>query len=239
MICPACRTEASGAYCPSCGVPLQGARCRACEAPLLPGARYCNQCGRATRRTQSLPWYIAGTAVVLLITALVAPALRPKRPGPAAQAPPMSQPGRPGPLTGTPREQADRLFNRVMEARAAGDTGQVAFFLPMALAAYEQAGELDADGLYHLSLLQSLAGQPRAALNTAERVLATSPDHLLALAAAAEAARDAGDHAAARRYYERFLAVYDTERARQLPEYLDHSRILPLHRQDAERFLAR
>jgi hypothetical protein len=130
--------------------------------------------------------------------------------------------GAPGPLTGTPREQADRLFNRVMSERENGDTARAKFFLPMAIQAFEMAGDLDADGLYHLSLLQSFGGDDKAARITAERILANDASHLLGLAAAADAARAAGDNAAARKHYQKFLSVYDAEMKKQKIEYQDH-----------------
>lgn len=127
----------------------------------------------------------------------------------------------------TPREAADRLFNRVMTAVSAGDSAQVQSFLPMAIQAYQMVEPLDADGHYHLSELQRTAGQPDSALTTARRALATAPDHLLVLAAAAQAARDLGDEAQARELYARFVERYDTERAKALPEYEAHVGQLP------------
>jgi len=145
---------------------------------------------------------------------------------------------RAAPLTGTPREQADRLFNRVMQALAAGDLEQVNFFAPMGILAYRQAGELDDDGLYHLSLLETVGGDPSSGLETAERILEGSKDHLLALAAAAQAADALGDRDRATRYYEHFLAVYEAESERPLPEYLDHAQILEPYRAEAEAYLS-
>lgn len=150
---------------------------------------------------------------------------------------PSGMTGRAAPLTGTPREQADRLFNRVMQAHGAGDVEQVSFFVPMAIMAYQQAGELDADGLYHLSLLETIGGDPVSGLATAERILATEPDHLLALAAAAQAADAQGDRTTAARYYERLLAVFDSERGRPRPEYMDHASIFSAYREEAEEYL--
>jgi hypothetical protein len=143
----------------------------------------------------------------------------------------------PGPLTGTPREQADRLFNRIMTEQENGDTAQAKFFVPMAVQAYQMAGELDADGLYHLSLLHNIGGDGAAALQTAERILATSPNHLLALSAAAQAARTSDNSAAAREYYQRFIGAYDAESKTTKPEYQDHSNMLPQLRAEAENYL--
>lgn len=145
--------------------------------------------------------------------------------------------GTPPPLTGTPREQADRLFNRIMSERESGDTAAARSFLPMGIQAYKQAGELEADGLFHLALLQSSAGQSADAIATAERMLADNPNHLLALGAAAEAAETARDGEAAARYYSRLLEAYPTEKTKSSAEYLDHSKLLPLYEQAARRFL--
>lgn len=137
----------------------------------------------------------------------------------------------------TPREAADRLFNRVMGAVEAGDTGQVRFFLPMAIQAYQQVEPLDADGYYHLSLLQRTGGQGDSALATARRALEAAPDHLLLLSAAAAAARALGQESVAREYYARLVAVYEVERAKSLPEYEAHSRQLPNLLEEARAFM--
>jgi hypothetical protein len=251
MNCPSCGAVADGAFCSACGTPVRDARCASCKAGLPGGARFCTACGAAVRPAQPrLPWIITAGALTALIIVLLLPTLRPQPPavafGQAQGVPPgMGAPagGAQGiqapPLTGSLREQADRLFNRIMQARAEGDSAQVAFFIPMALTAYRQAEPLDDDGLYHLSLLETEAGEAAAGRSTAERVLARSPDHLLALAAAAEAASAQGDTAGARRFHERYLAAYESERGRQLPEYLDHARVLPEYQAAAQRFLQR
>ncbi|HEX7049307.1 MAG TPA: zinc ribbon domain-containing protein [Longimicrobiales bacterium] len=247
MECALCGTATPGPYCPSCGAPQDGAHCKACDAPLVVGANYCVRCGHAVRqRSSSAGWYVAAaTLVALVVVLLVPPSGSPAGTSggialtPIAGATAAGAPGRPPPLTGTPREQADRLFNRIMEASAQGDSAQVTFFLPMAVEAYRRVGELDPDGLYHLSVLEFTAGDATGARATAERMLAESPDHLLGLGAAARAALAAGDRDAARRYYEHLLAVYDAQRATSTAEYLDHARILPEYRAEAEAFLGR
>jgi tetratricopeptide (TPR) repeat protein len=188
---------------------------------------------------------VAGSALVLLLGVLAWPALRGERAQNADDRVPLNQMGdigdtsgsAPGPLTGTPREQADRLFNRVMSEREAGDTAQARFFVPMAVQAYEMAGGLDADGYYHVSLLHHTVGDYRAAIASAEKILATSPDNLLGLSAAAAAARAAGDDATARRYYQEFLRAYDVESKKTLPEYQDHGKMLPQLKLEAESFV--
>jgi tetratricopeptide (TPR) repeat protein len=253
MKCPNCGAQSEGAFCSECGSPLKGAKCRECEAQLSAGARFCNNCGAATGRTTvsrsdtagKLPWILAGASLLLLVGVVTWPALRGDRSAPADGRVPLDQMGdvaaapgsAPGPLTGTPREQADRLFNRVMTELGGGDTAQAKFFVPMAVQAYDMAGELDADGYYHLSLLHHVAENYQESLATAQKILATSPNHLLALSAAAAAARAAGDNATARRYYQQFIMSYDTESKSTRPEYLDHGKMLPELKAEAENFL--
>ena len=252
MKCPNCGAQAEGAFCFECGAPLKGAKCRDCQAALPSGARFCNNCGTPTGSrgsasgdTGKLPWIIAGGALVLLIAVIAWPALKRNDQPEADGRVPIGQMEEslegagteataPGPLTGTPREQADRLFNRIMSEREGGDSAQAKFFLPMALQAYDNASPLDEDGYYHLSLLQNFGGDFKTAQATAEKILATSPNHLLGLSAAASAARAAGDNAAARKFYQRFLSAYDSESKVQKPEYVDHGNMLPTLKAEAE-----
>lgn len=138
----------------------------------------------------------------------------------------------------TPREAADRLFNRVMTALGEGDTAEVDTFLPMALDAYAMVPDLDADGHFHVSLLQQAQGDYRGGMETAEIVLETEPDHLLARYAAGEAARNLGDTDRAREHFSHLLEVFDEEAARDLPEYQEHGSFLPTIQATAEDFLA-
>jgi tetratricopeptide (TPR) repeat protein len=243
MKCPACGRDAEGAFCPDCGAPKAGAACRSCRASLAPGARFCTECGLALREAAPwrLPWVAAGAVLALALIALLVPVLRSHAPGaapmPLGGATTEFGAGGPPPLSGSIREQADRLFNRIMQARSEGDTEQAMFFVPMALMAYREAGPLDRDGLYHLGLLENLAGEHDAARATAARILADEPTHLLALAVAAEAALATGDSAAARNFYRALLDAFDGEHTRDLPEYRDHARILPDYRAAAEAFI--
>jgi hypothetical protein len=257
MKCPNCGHESNAAFCSECGTPLKGARCKNCDAQLLPGAQFCTSCGTPVReKTSNLAWYVAGVALLALLAVLLVPGLRrattssddqvaagPTQDQPADAAPPAAGPfqggggGSPPPLTGTPREQADRLFNRIMQTREGGDTARAKFFLPMGIQAYKNAAPLDDDGLYHLSLLQGFSGDGAGARQTAEQVLQHAPAHLLALIAAAEAARIQGDNTAAKAYYRKFLANYDSERKKNLPEYQDHDQILPAYQAEARKFI--
>jgi tetratricopeptide (TPR) repeat protein len=135
------------------------------------------------------------------------------------------------------REMADRLFNRVMSAAEAGDSAEGARFLSKAITSYEMARPLDADGLYHLALLHQTSGDHEAALAAAREVLDNTPDHLLNLSAAAEAAAEIGDAQAAAAYYEHLLEVFDAEVAADRAEYRIHSIMISRLRSEAEAFL--
>ena len=60
----------------------------------------------------------------------------------------------------------------------------------------------------------------------------------MALAAAAEAAIELGLPDEAETYYRHIRDIYDTESARTLDEYEQHSAIIAVLKQDADRYLA-
>ncbi len=192
-----------------------------------------------------MAWGAAGLLLAALILAIAFPAINASSGGgPTPPSAPSGAPaGGPGAAPNvdlssmTPREAADRLFNRVMRAVELGDSVEVFNFVPMAVGAYERAQPLDADGLFHLSLLQAVSLDFPSALATAESGLASDPDHLLLLSAAAGAASALADSARAAGYYQHALEVFEAEQARQRPEYLEHDLLLPVLRQEAEAFL--
>ena len=254
--CPACGAQTSGRFCEHCGAALSAA-CRECGNPLPKGARFCNMCGATAAppattatRTSPLPWAVAGIALAALIAVLLVPRLRggPEA-APAAQPPfagagPAPAAGGPGAPSGnpgavdlasmTPREAADRLFNRVMTAASNGDTAQARQFIPMAIMAYQRVDSLDADGRYHLAALQIVGGSYDAARAQADTILASSPTHLFGLFTAADAEQHRGNAAGAKAFYQRFLDAYDAEVAKKLPEYEEHAQGLPAMKAAAE-----
>lgn len=266
--CPRCGAEVSGGkFCPQCGASLETRSCPSCGADSPPGDRFCTQCGAplaagAARPAQAtgsgdggsgdggLGWWVAGLLLVALILFLLVPVLQPDRgrqddASSAARSPagaPSSQGLGPAPNVDlssmTPRQAADRLFDRVMRAAEQGDSAQAQNFLPMAIGAYERARPLDADGLFHLSVLQRTALEFETALETARQGLEDSPDHLLLLSAAAEAARELGDTALTREHYSHLVEVWDEERSSALEDYQVHSTLLPRIREDADAFLS-
>jgi tetratricopeptide (TPR) repeat protein len=249
------KLEAGAKFCNQCGQPVSGGRAAAplpkvapSVAPAGTGAPLAGHraAAAATMGGNNLPWWIAGAALFGLILVVGWSVVRSQNP-PAA-APGTMPPG--GTAAGgamgassidlssmSPRDAADRLYNHVMNDLAAGDTADAMRFQPMAVQAYQVAEPLDLDGLFHQSLLENLVDHA-GALATAKRILATDPDHILGLGAAAQAAVATGDTAAALTYYKHLVAVYDTQAAKNLPEYEAHKNLLPEYRSEAEAFIA-
>lgn len=254
--CPKCGQPATGNFCGNCGAAVQARHCTQCGASLQPGARFCTQCGAgsapggggkggASRASAgggggggdaNVAWWFAGGLMILLILVVAWPILRPEQVAPVPTQAPATGPAAVDLNSMTPREAADALFNRVMQAAAVGDSAQVAQFVPMAIQAYDRARPLDLHGLFDLSTLQRTAGDFAGALATAEAGLAEDPDHLLLLYAAAQAAEEQGDAEIARGHYEHLLEIYDAESATQNLDYEAHGDMLPSARADALTF---
>ena len=240
MKCPSCGTDGEGGrFCANCGTALGKAECSTCGHELPGAAQFCSQCGTAiglaappTRPSGNrLAWWTAGALLLGLVMVIAYPVYGPER----AATPPQSGPGPAAGLVGAPtdlstmtsREAADALFNRVMRAVSANNSTEVLNFLPMAIAAHELVENLDTDGKFHLVLLR-LTGQFSAeALEGAEEILSEQPSHLLGLAMAGDASLALGDSASAREYYRRWLDAHETEKAKGLLEYDDHSGMFP------------
>lgn len=259
--CPECGEAASGNFCQNCGSGLGGRFCNQCGESLGAGAKFCGECGtevggvaqkprRAEHRAaaaevvggSNLPWWIAGAAMFVMIfmvgLQMVQPG-GPPAPGVVPQSPVAQPAGTPPDISNmTPIEAADRLFTRVMESISAGDSAVAQQFMPMAIAAYQRARPLNLDGLFHLSMLNRTAMNLEAALDNALEIVEQDPNHLLGLAAAAEAAIELGEEDEAEVHYRRIAEIYDEEVQRPLEEYDAHRRIVDVLKQDAERFLA-
>src|SRR5687767_6413148 len=138
MKCPKCGAAASGKFCAQCGTDLT-AGCPSCKAPVTPGSNFCTQCGIRVRKQPLLMPTLVGAVVLVAFAALLYAIMRSAQPAPAALAPgaaPASAPaGSPPPLSDNMRENADRLFNRIMESRERADTVGAQRFLPMAIQA--------------------------------------------------------------------------------------------------------
>jgi hypothetical protein len=248
--CPSCGASASGHFCASCGSPLAGARCASCATILTPGAKFCHRCGTAagalvTRRpdatSTTLPWAIAGIALVCLIALLAGQRFRSTPPADAAQvqaqapgapqgepdagpSPDAAPPGARAPdiSSMSPRERADRLFDRIMRLDTEGKKDSVQFFAPMAMSAYEMIPNPDADARFDMGRIAQVAGAFPAAKSEADSILARQPTHLLGLVLAMQAARSSGDTAGANAYRAKLRAAQKSELAKKLPEYDRH-----------------
>ena len=258
MTCSRCGASGDGKFCSSCGAALGTPECPSCGHQSQAGARFCNQCGGslaagagqgavpATAGTGDSPtanmgWWIAGALLAGLILVVAWPIY-----GPGGQTPPPSPAQSPGALGAsavdlasmTPRQAADRLYDRVMTAVSAGNQGEILGFMPMAIAAYERAAPLDADGVHHLATLLREAQRHEEAIAVSAQALNDAPDHLLLLSSAAEASAALDDESAARGYYQHILDVWEAEMAEDRPEYQAHELLMPMIRSAAEDFLS-
>ena len=256
--CTRCGSEAAGNFCSQCGAPLaRAAACPSCRAVLREGALYCTECGvpvgarEAKARSARIPWVTSALALAafsVLIAVLVQrgsiervgemtmtgglPGEAPAGAAPAEPAPDGSagtgMPSMQELAQMTPREAADRLFERVMREHESGDFERAAFFIGMALQAYDAvpAAEVDADLRFHVGLLSLISADSVAAREAAEAILAEEPGHLLGLLLASRAADFAGDPAAA-----------ETFRTRMREAVADAGGIPPRAEYDAHRTL--
>jgi len=245
MKCPTCGAEASGKFCHNCGAPLGKRACAKCGAALSGGAKFCHACGApagagaapagAGARQGGIPWFLVGAAVVVILVIVAVVQLRPGA-APPAPAAPVAQPSGPVDLSQlTPRQAADRLFDRVMISREAGKLDSAAFFAPMALRAYSMLDEIDADARFHIGLLEIAAGNPDGAEAQADTLALAVPAHLYGSMLRAEAARARGDTGAAARADQTFLRNYDAEMATGRPEYGPHASWLQTYREGIPR----
>jgi len=189
-------------------------------------------------------WLPIGIAAVALVGVAVMVVTSwpsaPDDPAPAATtggAPALMPPPAAPPPIQSPRAVADQLFNRAMMAHETGQAQQAATLLPQSIMAYQRLEPLDADGLFHLSMLQLAVGDAGAARATADRILAAAPNHLLGLAAAAQASEQSAPNEA-KGFWQRYLDAYDEQQGRA-PEYAHHERMFPMLNKHASEFIAR
>ena len=209
-------------YCVACGARLSGNYCSACGTPAG---------GAPARGRPRGPLLAAGGFLVLVALALVLTARREgSRGAPSAPdiQPAGSEAGTPPDLSAmSPREQFDRLYNRVMRAAEQGDTATVIRFSPMAFSAYERLDTVDADARYHAAVLRlHVQGDTAAALRLADTILGEHPKHLFGFLVRATAGRLVGDERLVRRATADFLAAWDAEVKAGRPEYRDHQNML-------------
>jgi hypothetical protein len=218
--------------------------CHACGTALTATARFCHKCGAQVVGTQAaawragLPWGVAGLALGVLVTVL---ALRVGGSGERGAAPDGAPEGTaprsllPAPDISqlSPEERATRLYNRVMTLHTQGKADSAEFFLPMALQAYAMLPAVDVDGRYHIGVLDLTGGDPAAALAQADSIRRAVPTHLFGFMLRARALDLRRDAAGARRAYSDFLKNEAAERARQRPEYGEHTQNLDAFHEQA------
>ena len=249
--CAACGASFSpGAnFCHRCGTPVGSAAMPAAAAATQPrGAG------------AVMPWAVAFVALLALAamaagrnfnarggSTLDAPlnALPQAALGETGGAGPASAPGAGGPMGArgvdlasmSPREQANRLFERVSRLASAGKADSVAFFAPMALGVYGSLDAITLDERYHMGRIAEMAGAREVARAQADTILQQRPTHLLGLILGAKAAAMIPDEAAFRAFERRLLAAEPAERAAGLAagltEYSDHAQEIDLAVADA------
>ena len=177
-------------------------------------------------------WIVAGVSLAALVGVIAFSRRAPAPPAAAARDARDGAPATGGPpdlSQMTPRDAADRLFNRVMKLQDEGKRDSVSFFAPMAMTAYEALAPLDADARFHLGAVGIATGDPtlaRIARAQADTILAGRSTHLLGLVLGAQAAALLGDTKAARDFTARLLAAEARELAAPLDEYLQHRSVI-------------
>lgn len=171
---------------------------------------------------------MAGAALLALII-MVAAQQGASTPPTSSEATPLGAPP-PGAAGGrapdissmSPRERADRLFDRVMNLSAQGKADSVGFFASMAMGAYEALAPLDNDLRYDYGRMAEMAGELAVAQAQADTLLRENPDHLLGLILAARVAQARNDSTTAGRLLARVAKAEQTEMAKSLEEYVRH-----------------
>jgi hypothetical protein len=202
--CPNCSQQATGRFCSNCGASLTAE-----VAPARTGAK------------TIVPWVAVGLAVGALVVMLYAFVGRDSPPlqflpagSTVTQPPDLSEM--------TPREAADRLFNRIMTAVERGDTQEALRFAPMALQAYGLLGPLDNDARYHVGLIHATTGDIKSARAHVNMLRQSVPDHLLGIMLEHTIATQRGDQDSALRAYKTFLTAYESQIATGRTEYEEH-----------------
>lgn len=213
--------------------------CSNCGASINAAAQFCHACG-TKQGAESKPLSpgligLVALAVVVVVAVIAYGVGKSSSPDSTAASVPGGGAGAlPDISSMSPREQADRLFNRVMTAHEAGDIAQMNQFAPMALSAYTNLGALDPDAHYHVGLMQAITGDLPGALARADSMDAQVPHHLLAAMLRSSVAQMTGDTAAGLAASRAFLEHYDAQIVTGRQEYIDHQRGIEMFKSDAE-----
>ncbi|HEX4936730.1 MAG TPA: zinc ribbon domain-containing protein [Gemmatimonadaceae bacterium] len=245
--CADCGAALQGVTCASCHAPLTpGARfCHNCgsQAGAVSAAsggqrRQGAAPAQLAPSRSVLPWVVGFVALFALVIVV---AVQQRDAAPASAGPNMSLDGS-GPAGGgaaapfaggggmrapdissmSPRERADRLYDRVMRLASEGKSDSASFFATMAAQSYEMLGTLDDDLKYDHGRMSEMAGDLATAQKEADAILANNPDHLLGLILSARVAQLKNDSGRYATLMKRVLAVEKTERAKAIEEYSRH-----------------
>ena len=203
---------------------------------LSPGAGFCHRCGAAARAgglggRERNAWITAGGVIVVLglFGAWKFVGSRPIVPD-MGNAGNVGAPGSVAPVSGrppdistmTPRQQFDRLSNRILTAAEAGDSATVVRFSPMGIAAFAQLDSVDVDARYHVALIDLAIGDFRAARAQADTIHTQAPGHLFGYMIQGEAADRQNQAEALTKAYRGFLDRLDSELRSGRTEYAEH-----------------
>lgn len=234
--CASCGTSIAGRFCTGCGALVEPGACGACQAALSSGARFCHRCGAAAQagggggRARNA-WIVAGVVVGLAALFGVW-----KLGGAGPTVPDMGNAGNVrasggvAPISGrapdisnmTPRQQFDRLFERILTAAEAGDSATVLRFAPMGLGAFAQLDSVNLDARYHVAMIHLAIGDFGAARAQADTILNRAPGHLFGYMVRGEAADRQNQAEALNRAYRDFLDHFDSELRAGRIEYAEH-----------------
>lgn len=246
--CGAPLGEAGPDRCPSCGASTgeEDLYCAECGEPLRPRPK--------KSLSARLPWILSGVTLIAfavgiayLVQGEAAPRVGDQPPtgsvisGEGGQTEGADPPGEGGGPAGagmpsasdlaemSPREAADRLFNRAMRLSSGGDSaGRAPFFARMGVRAYRRvpAEEVGSDLRFHVGLLQLVQDDVPSARAVADTILRDEPGHLLGLYLAARVAESAGDGEAARRWRDSLRSAVSRTDLDARPEYRAHRTLL-------------
>lgn len=208
--------------------------CPSCNAATRPDARYCHACGKPLQgQPDARPrdpvtvalYSIIGIAIAGTLAGVIYIATENNAAAPPTSALDSSA-TRSAPSVDlssmSPREAADRLFNRIMTAEEQGNKPEVLQFAPMAIQAYERVEIMDADAYFHVGLIHAATGDFNMVRKQVEILKKLSPGHLLGLILEHDAAEQSGDGDAAAKASAAFAAAYDLEITAERPEYQAH-----------------
>ena len=179
--------------------------------------------------SQFVPWSIAALALVAVVAILAG-----QRFGASDQTG-LAQPEALTPLSDaqgivrapdisslSPRERADRLYDRMMRLASENKKDSVQFFAPMALSAYSALGPLDLDLRYDFGRIAEISDNLGVAQAQADSILAESPTNLLGLILAGRVAALRGNSVQRVNLARRLVQAEPMEMKKSLEEYTRH-----------------